>query len=96
MCSAGAFGLALVSVLWAYDGWADVSYVAGEVTEPRKNLPRAIIGGTLAVMAIYVLANIGYMAVLPIEEIRTSRLVAADVAEKLMGRAGRRHSCRRP
>jgi basic amino acid/polyamine antiporter, APA family len=85
---AGAFGLALVSVLWAYDGWADVSYVAGEVTEPRKNLPRAIIGGTLAVMAIYVLANVGYMAVLPIEEIRTSRLVAADVAEKLMGRAG--------
>ena len=86
--SAVPFGLALVSVLWAYDGWADVSYVAGEVTEPRKNLPRAIIGGTLAVMAIYVLANIGYMAVLPIEEIRTSRLVAADVAEKLIGRAG--------
>ncbi len=84
----GAFGLALVSVLWAYDGWADVSYVAGEVMEPRKNLPRAIIGGTLAVMVIYVLANVGYMAVLPIEEIRTSRLVAADVAEKLIGRAG--------
>lgn len=85
---AGAFGLALVSVLWAYDGWADVSYVAGEVTEPRKNLPRAIIGGTIAVMIIYVLANIGYMAVLPIEEIRTSRLVAADVAERIIGRPG--------
>ena len=84
----GAFGLALVSVLWAYDGWADVTYVAGEVTDPGRNLPRAIIGGTVAVMAIYVLANIGYMAVLPIEEIRTSRLVAADVAEKVMGRAG--------
>jgi APA family basic amino acid/polyamine antiporter len=85
---AGAFGLALVSVLWAYDGWADVSYVAGEVTEPRKNLPRAIIGGTVAVMVIYVLANVGYMAVLPIEEIRTSRLVAADVAERIIGRPG--------
>ena len=84
----GAFGLALVSVLWAYDGWADVTYVAGEVTDPRRNLPRAIIGGTIAVMAIYVLANIGYMAVLPIEEIRTSRLVAADVAEKIIGRPG--------
>ncbi len=46
----GAFGLALVSVLWAYDGWADVTYVAGEVTDPRRNLPRAIIGGTVAVM----------------------------------------------
>lgn len=85
---AGAFGLALVSVLWAYDGWADVTYVAGEVTEPQRNLPRAIIGGTLAVMVIYLLANIGYMAVLPIEEIRTSRLVAADVAERIIGRPG--------
>jgi basic amino acid/polyamine antiporter, APA family len=84
----GAFGLALVSVLWAYDGWADVTYVAGEVTDPRRNLPRAIIGGTIAVMVIYVLANVGYMAVLPIEEIRTSRLVAADVAEKIIGRPG--------
>jgi amino acid transporter len=85
---AGAFGLALVSVLWAYDGWADVTYVAGEVTEPQRNLPRAIIGGTVAVMVIYLLANIGYMAVLPIEEIRTSRLVAADVAERIIGRPG--------
>jgi amino acid transporter len=85
---AGAFGLALVSVLWAYDGWADVSYVAGEVRDPQRNLPRAIIGGTLAVMAIYLLANIGYMAVLTIDEIRVSRLVAADVAEKIIGRPG--------
>lgn len=85
---AGAFGLALVSVLWAYDGWADVSYVAGEVTDPRRNLPRAIIGGTVAVIAIYLLANIGYMAVLPIEQIRVSKLVAADVAQVLMGRPG--------
>lgn len=84
----GAFGLALVSVLWAYDGWADVSYVAGEVSEPQRNLPRAIIGGTLAVLVIYLLANIGYMAVLPIEEIRTSSLVAADVAERVIGRPG--------
>lgn len=85
---AGAFGLALVSALWAYDGWADVSYVAGEVTEPQRNLPRAIIGGTVAVMTIYLLANLGYMAVLPIEEIRTSKLVAADVAERVIGRPG--------
>lgn len=85
---AGAFGLALVSALWAYDGWADVSYVAGEVEDPQRNLPRAIIGGTIAVMFIYVLANVGYMAVLPIEEIRTSKLVAADVAERVIGRPG--------
>ena len=83
-----AFGLALVSVLWAYDGWADLSYAAGEVKDPERNLPRALIGGTAAVVAIYLLANVAYLAVLPVEEIRTSRLVAADVAEKLIGQAG--------
>jgi len=84
----GAFGLALVSVLWAYDGWGDLSYVAGEVLEPQRNLPRALIGGTLAVMAIYVLANLAYLAVLPVEQIRTSKLVAADVAQAVIGRPG--------
>ena len=43
-------GLALVSVLWAYDGWGDLSFAAGEVRDPQKNLPRAIILGTLAIV----------------------------------------------
>jgi len=84
------FGLALVGVLWAYDGWADLSFVAGEVTNPRRNLPRALIGGTLAVIAIYVLANVAYLAVLPISAIRTSPLVAADVAHVILGAPGAR------
>lgn len=83
-----AFGAALVSVLWAYDGWGDLSYVAGEVQEPQRNLPRALISGTIAVMAIYVLANIAYISVLPVEQIRTSKLVAADVAQAVIGRPG--------
>jgi amino acid transporter len=83
-----AFGLALVSVLWAFDGWADLSFVAGEVKDPRRNLPRAIIIGTVAVIAIYLLANVAYMAVLPVDEIRHSKLVAADVAHRLMGAPG--------
>ena len=83
-----AFGLALVSVLWAFDGWADLSFVAGEVKEPRRTLPRAIIIGTLAVIAVYLLANVAYMAVLPVEQIRHSRLVAADVAQLLIGAPG--------
>lgn len=83
-----AFGLALVSVLWAFDGWADLSFVAGEVKDPRWTLPRAILIGTLAVIAIYLLANVAYMAVLPVEEIRRSRLVAADVAQRLIGAPG--------
>lgn len=83
-----AFGLALVSVLWAFDGWADLSFVAGEVKDPRRTLPRAIIIGTVAVIAIYLLANVAYLAVMPVEEIRHSRLVAADVAERLIGAPG--------
>jgi amino acid transporter len=83
-----AFGLALVSVLWAFDGWADLSFVAGEVKDPRVTLPRAIIIGTVAVIAIYLLANVAYLAVMPVEEIRHSKLVAADVASRLIGQPG--------
>ncbi len=86
--SVSAFGLALVSVLWAFDGWGDVSKVAGEVEDPRKTLPKAIIIGTLAIIVIYLLANIAYLSVLSVEEIRGARLVAADVAERLVGPIG--------
>jgi APA family basic amino acid/polyamine antiporter len=83
-----AFGLALVSTLWAFDGWADLAYNAGEVRDPGRNLPRALIGGTLAVLAIYLAANLAYLVVLPIGEIPGSRLVAADVAQRVIGPAG--------
>jgi len=86
--STTAFGLALVSTLWAFDGWADLSYAAGEVRDPQRILPRALIGGTALVIVIYLLANVAYLAVMPIEEIRTSKLVAADVAQRLIGPAG--------
>lgn len=86
--SIAPFGLALVSALWAFDGWADLTFAAGEVANPRRNLPRALIGGTLAVIAIYLLANVAYLAVLPVDAIRTSQLVAADVAQRVIGPAG--------
>ncbi|HVF39017.1 MAG TPA: amino acid permease [Gemmatimonadaceae bacterium] len=86
--SIAAFGLALVSVLWVYDGWADVSFVGGEVENPRRNLPRALIIGTTAIIVIYLLANLAYLAVLPVAEMRTSKLVAADVADRLVGAGG--------
>ncbi len=82
------FGLALVSTLWAFDGWADLAYNAGEVQNPGRNLPRALIGGTLMVIAIYLLANLAYLAVLPVETMRHSKLVAADVAQAVIGPAG--------
>jgi amino acid transporter len=86
--SIAPFGLALVSVLWAYDGWADLTFVSGEVKDPRRNVPRALIIGTVAVVAIYMLANVAYLSVMPVDEIRTSKLVAADVAFRLVGAGG--------
>ena len=53
----GVFGLALISVLWAYDGFADVSFATGEVRDPQRTSPRAIIIGTLAIISIYLAAN---------------------------------------
>jgi APA family basic amino acid/polyamine antiporter len=86
--SPAPFGLALVSVLWVYDGWADVSFVGGEVRDPQRNLPRVLIIGTLIIIGLYLLANLAYLAVLPVEEIRHSKLVAADAADKLIGPVG--------
>ncbi len=90
---AGSFGfvpfaLALTSVLWVYDGWADVSFVGGEVKDPERNLPKVLIYGTLAVIALYLLANVAYLSVLSIGEMRQSKLVAADVAQRLIGEPG--------
>jgi len=86
--SIAPFGLALVSVLWAYDGWADLAFISGEVKDPERNLPRALILGTVAVVVIYLLANVAYLGVMSVEEIRHSKLVAADVALRVVGPVG--------
>jgi len=84
----GGLGLALVSVLWTYDGFADVGFVAGEVTEPGTTLPRAIIFGTAAIVVLYLATNVAYHYVLPVDAVARSPLVAADVMELVFGRAG--------
>ena len=84
----GSLGLALVSILWAYDGFSDVSFAGGEVKDPQRNLPRAIVFGTLAIIAIYLLVNAAYLYVLPVDALGRSPLVAADVMQSLLGRAG--------
>jgi amino acid transporter len=84
----GGTGLALVSILWAYDGWADLSFASGEVKNPRRNLPLAIILGTLTIIAIYLATNVAYLYVNPIATVAQSRLVAADTMMALFGRAG--------
>ncbi|MEN3331562.1 MAG: hypothetical protein V7641_927 [Blastocatellia bacterium] len=86
--SIAMFGLAFISLLWVYDGWADVTFVSGEVQRPERFLPRTLIIGTLAVIAIYLLANFAYLHLLGINEIAHSKLVAADVAYRIIGDAG--------
>ena len=85
---AGLFGLAFISVLWAYDGFLDVSFLAGEVVDPQRTLPRAIIAGTLAIIAIYLATNAAYLYVLPIGQVAKSPLIAADTMAALVGRSG--------
>ena len=82
------FGLGLVTVLWAYNGWQDATYVGGEVEDPGRNLPRALIIGTLIVTGVYLAVNGAYLAVLPMDLIARSPLVAADVAVRLFGGIG--------
>src|SRR5213595_142558 len=84
----GLFGLALVSVLWAYDGWGDLSFVGGEVRDPERNLPRALVMGTAAIIAIYLLVNAAYLYLLPLGQMARSPLVAADAAQAVLGRIG--------
>lgn len=84
----GGFGVALIAVLWAYDGWADLTFMSGEVKDPARTLPRALLGGTLAVVVVYLLVNAAYLYVLPVDEMAASTLVAADAATKVVGAAG--------
>jgi basic amino acid/polyamine antiporter, APA family len=77
------FIAALVAALWAYDGWNNVSMVSSEIRNPQKNLPLALIGGTLAVIVIYMLANAAYFRVLTPHEVAGADRVAADMMRKI-------------
>jgi basic amino acid/polyamine antiporter, APA family len=79
----GAIGIAMIATLWSYDGWNSLTFMAGEVKEPQKNIPRALVLGTIAVIIIYVVTNLAYLYVLPIGQMATSKLVAADVMERI-------------
>jgi amino acid transporter len=85
---ATSFGLALVAVLWAYDGFADLARVGGEIRDPERNLPRGLILGTLSIIAVYLAANVAYLYLIPVGAMRTSTLVAADAAKAMVGDIG--------
>ncbi|HLH39901.1 MAG TPA: amino acid permease [Bryobacteraceae bacterium] len=82
------FFLALVAALWAYDGWNNAGMLGSEIDRPQKNLPRALISGTLAMMAIYLLVNITYFYVLNSAEVGASERVAADAMRRVLGAPG--------
>jgi APA family basic amino acid/polyamine antiporter len=88
-----AFGAMVLAALWAYDGWNNLPMAAGEIRDARRNLPRATVGGMVAVLATYALVNLGYFHALPFSEVATSSsdaypdapAVAARVATQFLG-----------
>ncbi len=78
-----ALGVGLIAVFWAYDGWVYITWVAGEVKEPRRNVPRAMVLGVLAVAVIYIAMNMTYMYALPLKEIAQHETIAHAAAAAL-------------
>jgi amino acid transporter len=83
------FFVALVAALWAYDGWNNLTMVSSEIQNPQKNIPRSLILGILAVMGIYLAANVAYFYVLSASEVAAADRVASEAARKFLGDQGR-------
>jgi APA family basic amino acid/polyamine antiporter len=82
------FGAAMLGALWAYDGWNNVTLVAGEVKDPQRNLPRALIGGMLLVSGLYIFVNFAYFYVLSpteVANVSAASSVATEVARRFLG-----------
>ena len=78
-------GVAMIGVLWAYEGWQYVTFSAGEALDPQRTFPRGIVLGTTALIAVYLLANVAYLAALGPEAAGRSNAVAADAVRAVMG-----------
>ena len=84
----GGFMAAMLGALWSYDGWNNVTLVSGEVQNPSRNLPRALIGGTLLIMALYLFVNLAYFYVMSptdVASVSTSSSIATEVARRFLG-----------
>jgi len=82
-----AFGAAMLAALWAYQGWANVAMVAGEIEKPERNIPRALIFGMLIVIVVYLVTNVAYFYALPFSEVLTSNSTAYRDALPVAARA---------
>jgi len=83
-----SFGVAMVGVLWAFEGWNSCTFAAGEVKNPQRDLPLALIMGTIAVIGLYLALNLVYYRVLTLPEVAQSSRVGADAAVRIFGRSG--------
>jgi len=79
---------ALIPVMWTYDGWADLAFVGGEVSNPQRTLPLALILGSVGVALVYVVVNLGFLYALPLPAMAGSKLIAATVAGNIPLLAG--------
>lgn len=86
--SLSGFGMAMTACLMVYNGWSYVSFIAGEIKDPARNLLRSLVAGMAVVMALYVFANVAYMKVMTISEIAATERVGAEVATRTMGAIG--------
>jgi basic amino acid/polyamine antiporter, APA family len=85
---AAGFFAALVAALWAYDGWNNAGMLGSEIDRPERNLPRALVFGTLLTVALYLLTNWAYFSVLTAPEVAGRERVAADMMRKILGAGG--------
>lgn len=83
-------GLALMPALFSYGGWQNLNFVSGEVKNPSRTIPRAILSGVLLVVAVYMLSNVVYVRALPMDRIAGSTKLASDAAAALVGPWGGR------
>ena len=81
---------AMIGILFSYDGWTDSTYVAGEVVNPQRNMPIAILGGTWLVIGVYVLTNLAYYHVLSPNEVASYEAVGSETIRRLLGEWGAR------
>jgi APA family basic amino acid/polyamine antiporter len=86
----GAMGAAITGAFWSYDGWGNVAYIGGEVKEPSKTLPRAIILGTLTFISLYIIINLAYLYILPIGKLATvpDDRLASEMVSAVIGGIG--------
>ena len=83
-----AMGIAMVAVLWPYDGWINLGPVAEDIRDPKRNIPRALVIGLGIVIVVYLGANLSYHLVLPMSHLAKSETVAADMFERMFGSSG--------